>query len=60
MCSPKMKTPDPPTIPERQAAQEPKINIRERLRDRDRRRRGYAAAMLAAPAPMATSNVTGV
>lgn len=54
-------TPDVPTVPERQAAQEPKLNIRDRLKDRDRRRKGYAATMFApVSGPAATSNVTGV
>ncbi len=54
-------TPDVPSVPERQAAQEPKLNVRDRLKDRDRRRRGYAATMFAANAGTApVSNVTGV
>lgn len=58
MCSP--KAPDVPTAPERQQAQEPKLNVRDRLRDRDRRRRGYAATMFAPAGPAAVSNVTGI
>lgn len=54
-------TPDVPTVPERQAAQEPKLNVRDRMKDRDARRRGYAATMFApAAGPAAVSNVTGV
>jgi hypothetical protein len=61
MCIGSPKVPDPPAIPERQAPQQPKTDISTTLSDRDRRRRGYAATMVAGNlgAP-ATSNVTGV
>lgn len=53
--------PDPPVVPERQSPKEPRGNVRDQLKDRDRRRRGYAAMMFAAPGPAAaTSNITGV
>ncbi len=59
MCAP--SAPDVPSPPERQASQEPKLNVRDRLKDRDRRRRGYAATMFApAAGPVAVSNVTGI
>lgn len=54
-------TPDVPNPPERQAARAPSGDIGLRMADRDRRRRGYGAAMIA---PMtgaaATTNVLGV
>lgn len=54
-------TPDVPAAPERQAARNPGGDPRMRLLDRDRRRRGYAAAMIAAAGgPAATTNITGV
>lgn len=54
-------TPDIPTVPERQAGKEPKLDLRDRMSDRDRRRRGYAATLIAADRSAATtSNVTGV
>lgn len=54
-------TPDVPKVPERQPAQEPKLNLRDRLSDRDRRRRGYLATMFApAAGAAATTNITGV
>lgn len=61
MCIGSPKVPDPPVVPERQAAKQPSTDVRSQLSDRDRRRRGYAATMFApnAGAP-ATSNVTGV
>lgn len=54
-------TPDVPTVPERQAARQPMTDVRDRLSDKDRRRRGFAATMFAntTGAP-ATTNVTGV
>lgn len=58
MC---MGAPDAPTVPERQAAKTPDGDVRSRLSDSDRRRRGYAATMftpsLGAPT---TTNVLGV
>lgn len=55
-------TPDVPTVPERQAASQPKVAVSTRMSDRDARRRGYAATMFApqAGAGAATTNVLGV
>lgn len=60
MCS--MDAPDVPSVPERQQPKEPRTDPRNRLADRDRRRRGYATTMFAPTigAPAATTNVTGV
>ena len=54
-------TPDVPTPPERQAARQPGGDIGVRMGEKDRRRRGFMAAMIApaAGAPI-TTNVTGV
>ncbi|NIJ18467.1 hypothetical protein FHS95_000136 [Sphingomonas naasensis] len=53
--------PDPAPIPERQAAKQPSTDPTLRMVDKDRRRRGYAAAMFAPNAGAATTtNVTGV
>ena len=58
MC---MGTPDVPTVPERQAARAPNGDAGMRMSDRDKRRRGYAAAMIApAAGAAATTNVLGV
>jgi len=60
MCLP--SAPDLPTPVERQAAKQPAGDIRARLTDRDRRRRGYASTMFAPSALGApgTTNITGV
>jgi hypothetical protein len=61
MCMP--SAPDPPPLPaQRQEARQPAGDIRARLSDRDRRRRGYAATMFAPSAMGApgTTNVLGV
>ena len=61
MCMGAPDVPDPPVVPERQSPKEPKGNVRDQLRDKDRRRRGYAAMMFAGNTGTAsTSNVTGV
>lgn len=53
--------PDVPVIPERQTPKDPKVNVRDRMADSDRRRRGFAATMLANNAgAISTTNVTGV
>lgn len=59
MC---LSSPEVPKVPERQPVQEPKMNVRDRMSDRDRRRRGFLATMYA-PAnagAAATTNITGV
>lgn len=57
MC---ISTPDPPPLPaQRQEAKQPAGDIRTRLSDRDRRRRGYAATMFA-PAVVGTPGTTNV
>lgn len=54
-------TPDVPNPPERQSARAPSGDIGLRMADRDRRRRGYGAAMIAPMAgAAATTNVLGV
>lgn len=54
-------TPDVPSIPERQAAGQPKIAVGARQSDRDARRRGFAATMFAPAAGAApTTNILGV
>jgi hypothetical protein len=56
-------TPDVPSVPERQAAKQPSTDVGTVLKDRDSRRRGFAATMLAASnaGPAATTNsITGV
>jgi hypothetical protein len=61
MCLP--DAPEPPAPPpERQAARQPDQDVRTRLSDVARRRRGYAATMHAAPSagPASTSNILGV
>jgi hypothetical protein len=61
MCLGAPKMPDPAPIPERQAAKQPATDPTLRMADRDRRRRGYAAAMFAPQAGAApTTNITGV
>ena len=61
MCVGMPDIPDPPAVPERQSPKEPKGLVRDQLKDRDRRRRGYAAMMFAGNTGAATtSNVTGV
>lgn len=58
MC---MSTPSVSSMPERQSAQMPAGDARTRLSDRETRRRGYAAAMIApASNAAATTNITGV
>jgi|GEM_PF-5375632 len=54
--------PDIPQIPERQAARSPAGSAGGRLGEKDMRRRGFAAAMIAPTlgAPTATTNITGV
>lgn len=61
MCVGAPKIPDPKPLPERQAARQPATDVGIRMSDRDKRRRGYAAAMFAPiGAPAATTNITGV
>lgn len=61
MCIGVPKAPDVPVVPERQSPKEPRGNVRDQLKDRDRRRRGYAAMLFSGPGPAATtSNITGV
>lgn len=62
MCIGAPKMPDPAPIPERQAARQPSTDPALRMADKDRRRRGYAAAMFAPTtgATAATTNITGV
>lgn len=61
MCIGAPDVPEPPVVPERQAPKEPKGLVRDQLKDRDRRRRGYAAMMFAGnTGAAATTNVTGV
>lgn len=61
MCIGAPDMPDPPVVPERQSPKEPKGLVRDQLKDRDRRRRGYAAMMFApASGAASTTNVTGV
>lgn len=59
MCAPDV--PDPPVVPERQSPKSPKGSVRDQLADKDRRRRGFAAAMFSgANGAPTVSNITGV
>lgn len=61
MCIGTPDGPDAPVVPERQSPKEPHGNVRDQLKDKDRRRRGYAAMMFAGNTGAAsTTNVTGV
>jgi len=61
MCIGVPKAPKVPVVPERQTPKEPKGDVRGQLQDKDRRRRGYAAAMFAGNTGTAsTTSVTGV
>lgn len=54
-------TPDIPAVPERQSARNPATDVGARMSDRDKRRRGYAATMVAPTAgAAATTNILGV
>lgn len=54
-------TPDIPSVPERQSARNPATDIGARMGDRDKRRRGFAATMMAPQTgSVATTNILGV